>query len=261
MKINSLLFFFVVIQTTGIVSSIQIGFRPARRLTLNDAFRDTLETKLIQTYEAIPTVYDKFLADFGTHYFDTAILGGYLYLKSVIKNDYVMQSDEQSLEVNLKASFAERVKATTDIDTSKKKVTESFRTNSEHRISYYGGQGIKVEPNDPTFMDKWVPEVIKNPWILGGTLKPIQDLIQNVTVKGEVEKAIKIRRARAYLQELKDAVAFGDLLISQNERNELNELERKLNSLKDNKEDMEDLVYYMDKLFKRIQHLKGMVFV
>jgi len=192
-------------------------------------------------------MYDQFVENFGTHYFEMGIFGGYLYQKTFIEDSYMMSSDEHEVTANLEASFGGMVKATAEAEESRKKVSESFKKNSQTQFFFYGGTPVTISQDDPSgFMEQWVPTVNRDPWLFAGKVKPIENLIANDFARGELQKAISLKRARAYLAEIKYAVSIGRIPLDAQARAELNQIDQMLNT--SGSKDIGSVVRNLDKI-------------
>lgn len=118
---------------------MQVDFRTARSLTLNEDFTQCLPTDPVMKYEENPTLYDGFIDDYGTHYWSSAIFGGYLYLRTVIDDQYLMNSDQKNITAELEASFMEKLKLKTEAEHVTSTVSDSFKKNSESKFAFFGG--------------------------------------------------------------------------------------------------------------------------
>ena len=75
-----------------------------QNVTLSDKFRAALDA-LPAKYADNATAYDAFVTRFGTHYFEMAKFGGFMYQQTTIDNEFVKSSDEREITLNMKASF------------------------------------------------------------------------------------------------------------------------------------------------------------
>lgn len=121
---------------------MQVDFRTARSLTLNEDFTNCLPSEPVKKYEDDPALYDGFIADYGTHYWSSAIFGGYLYLRTTIEEQYRMNSDERSITLELEASFKEKLKAKTEAEQVTSTVSDRFRKNTRSEFAYFGGTPV-----------------------------------------------------------------------------------------------------------------------
>ena len=89
---------------TAAESAFQVFFKPAEKLRLSEHFRELLD-KLPAKYSDNKPAYDSFVAKFGTHYFEMANFGGFMYQRTVIDNQFTESTSEKEIGLNLKASF------------------------------------------------------------------------------------------------------------------------------------------------------------
>lgn len=64
------------------------------------------------------------------------------------------------------------------------------------------------------WIEKWIPSVVRNPWLLSGNLASIENLITDRQARVEVGKAISLKMAKAYLEDLKELVEIGQFKLT-----------------------------------------------
>jgi len=151
------------------------------KLSLN--FRNYIHQRLIGKFEDDPEQYYEFIHMFGTHYFEVALLGGYLHQKTIIKNNYYYRMNGQKVETFAKLTFFETLNVSGGHNSGKSSIDEEYRSNTQQTLYYYGGLTNLFDQKDGNHLIKWADSVHKDPWLFGGQLVPIENLISNVTIK------------------------------------------------------------------------------
>lgn len=121
---------------------MQVDFKSSRSLTLKEEFTSFLPTEPVTKYEENPALYEYFIEDYGTHYWSSATLGGYLYLRTTITEQFQMNSDEKNITGELEASFKENLKIKAEAGKTTSTVSDRFRKNTKSEFRYYGGTQI-----------------------------------------------------------------------------------------------------------------------
>jgi len=255
-----------VAETTCAVSTHVVEFKLPKHLTFTEDFADFFEDEgdsddgKVKTYEEARHIYDKFIKQFGTHYFESGTFGGTMYVRTRINEAYVSSNTEKSLETNLEATFLSKFNAKVETSSSTNKVTDTFLKNTHSEIGYYGGkvpEGITTEDFD--WFNRWTDEVNKDPWLTGGRIKSIAELFtgEKKARKKEVRKAIRVHLAKAYLLELKDSVRMGRYKLTPGEMKNVTEAEHKLKDK--SSKTVDETVEMLDSIFLQIRTLKDRI--
>lgn len=250
-----------VAETTCSVSTHVVDFKLPKHLTLTEDFTDYFTEDdadgVVATYEEARPLYDKFIKQFGTHYFESATFGGTMVVRTYLKEEYVSSNDESSVETDLEGNFLEKFKVNVATEHSRSNVSDAFRSTALSEFGYYGGKvpdGLATDSWD--WFGAWTELVNKDPWLTGGRLKSISELftgeVKNRTV--EVRKAIRVHLAKAYLQELRLSVHLGRYRLTAKEMAEVEEAEKRL--LDKRPQAVDETVKMLDEIFKQIQVLK-----
>lgn len=152
------------------------------------------------------------MAKFGTHYVEYGLYGGHLLMKADIERTYVQSHDQFDILQTVKGALLKKLQAPNAAP-----VPGDFRNASLLESHIYGGM-----PPDPRpwkeWLKKWAPSLVINPVLLSGQLSSIETLIAHPQIKLEVGKAIALKKARAYLAELRGIVKAGQFTLSTLER-------------------------------------------
>ncbi len=195
------------IKVSAYVSAVQMDFKPFVTLKPNNAFVHFL-AKLPATYSANPAVYQEFLDTFGTHYFESGIFGGYLRQETIVEDRYRYETNDRDITTNVQAKYQVMVSAKVGVDTSKNTKSVTFDRSTRTSRYYYGGKTNLVNEMSAEQFAKWQETVSHDPWLFGGLIKPIENLIDNEAVKGQIKTAVHVKLTKAYLQELKQTLVL-----------------------------------------------------
>ena len=149
--------------------------------------------------------YDSFLDAFGTHYFDKSYLGGFLYMRTEVKEDYFNRERELEVEAKISASYEAIVKGDAQFKVKASDEMKAFLSNSSMIMEYLGGEPLTLDMDKdaPTeYVSRWTKTVFERPHLYSGSLRGIDELIENEALRAEVKKAITIRMYRAYLDSI-----------------------------------------------------------
>lgn len=184
-----------------------MDFKPHVALKPNEAFARSLG-KLPATYAANPAAFQEFLDTFGTHYFESGIFGGYLRQETVVENRYRYETNDRDITTNVQAKYQVMVSAKVGVDTSKNSKSVTFDQSTRTSHYYYGGKTNLVTAMSAEQFASWQESVSRDPWLFGGLVKPIENLIENEAVKNQVKTAVHVKLTKAYLQELKQTLVL-----------------------------------------------------
>lgn len=236
-----------------------MDFESPKSLQLNSKFTEMLDSLPVQ-YETAPEKYDAFLETFGTHYFGSAKYGGILYQKTIIENNFIYAKTERNITNSMKLSFFGKIAASRETDVDYKEITEEFKENTEINFYYYGGNIDLSKIKDPTYLHDWQAAVIHDPWLFGGQLMPIETLVQNETLQGEVKKASSVKRARAFLKDFRETLLVGRITLSEEQLQRLATIDNYLTHPKDQKEGLSELSQMegeIEDLFEKVEEIRG----
>ncbi|KAI2806882.1 hypothetical protein BLOT_008841 [Blomia tropicalis] len=224
-----------VAETSATVSSIEFDLKAPEILHTSPYFESWVES-LPSSYEKDPLMYDEFVDTFGTHYFDIAKFGGYLYQKTIIENSYVKDTNEKEVEANLKLSFKAFAGIKTsiggEIEDTTKESKERFSRNTENNFYYYGGVSKFTTDEDENYMAKWWDTVNEDPWLFGGQIRPIEWLIKDAAKQNETRKAVVLKMVRAYRNDFVEANLISRKNFNSEIRSLLTQIDEYLNSPK-----------------------------
>ena len=180
------------------VSTTQAVFAPSVILGLNH-YGQIFVDNLPETFVDSPAPYYEFISIFGTHYFSKGKFGGYIRNYFETDSEYYLTHTEKDMNVQATGSFFNLLKADGGYDGSTFQVDEEFTKNTNSFVMYYGGDTNLLQADG---LPKWQPTVPENPWIFGGSLLPIWEMI-NVTAKQDSMKlAVQAHLDKAYLGEM-----------------------------------------------------------
>lgn len=173
----------------------------AEQLPLSCAFRAAIPIgESVPTYEMKPLLYEGVVKRFGTHYFESATFGGRHYMRTAITKEYAQRSSMQLLTKYLAAHFSN------SFYHSNSPVATEFLENTQMEVKVT--LGGKEEVND------WKASLYLDPWLLSGTLKPIENLIIEPQAKAQWRKAVTLKLAKAYLEELQRVVVIAQFKLT-----------------------------------------------
>ncbi|KAJ6220510.1 hypothetical protein RDWZM_006322 [Blomia tropicalis] len=203
------------------------------QLRLSPYFESSID-KLPARYEDNPEQYDLLINIFGTHYFEIAKFGGYLYQKTIIENNYLEQSRKEEISANLKLSFDGFFKLGVNMNAEYNQVTEEskkkFSSNTQKNFYNYGGTTKFSTDPDKNYIGKWWSTINKDPWLFGGQLRPIENLVRNATIKREVAKAALLKRIRSYLTDFQNSIKMTPVELNEESKKMLTEIDQYLNN-------------------------------
>lgn len=194
---------FSYLQASAIITGVQIDFQAKNMMQLNENVLNYIYKDFPDSYEDKPAVYNEFIGKFGTHYFESANFGGLLYQKTIIENSYKYKADSRDIMASASGKFTKWVKFSVDVEKKKSSMNEDIDRHSETKSFYYGGLTDLSNQKDDSYLNQWQESVHKDPWLIGGKLVPIENLIMDDTKKAQLKKAIFVYRAKSYLEEFK----------------------------------------------------------
>lgn len=195
-----------IVEVAAYVSAVQMDFKPHRTLKPNANFANYVNNLESATYEADSAKFDEFVDTFGTHYFESGIFGGYLLQQTIIQNDYLYKHTTQEVSTNVQASYLQMIKAKVEHDQTKDESQRQFEQSTTTNYYYYGGKANLIDAMKLAKFSDWWDSVPSDPWLFGGRIRPIEDLVEQAATKQQVKRAVEVKLLKAYLQELRYTV-------------------------------------------------------
>lgn len=180
-------------------SATRVDFVPDWVLQLDRLAQMFVDRFLTGTFESNRAGYQRFINQFGTHYFATANFGGYIRTYMETTKSYVYSKSDREVKNNAKASFLKIISLHGGTVSGSTTVSETFRRATSSSVRYYGGDTNLLMADG---IQHWQPSVDNDPWLFSGRLRPISDLISDPTKKSNLIKAVREHVLRAYLEEL-----------------------------------------------------------
>ncbi|KAI8794351.1 perivitellin-2 67 kDa subunit [Biomphalaria glabrata] len=185
-------------------SALKAEFKPSWVVGMDVYAQKFVDNFLTGTFEANPSGYNRFITNFGTHYFTRGNFGGFIRDVIETRSDYFYSRSDREVESNAKASFLNVMSVTGSFGSSSQRVDQNFTNASTHIVRYYGGNTNLLAQNG---VSEWQTTVDLDPWLFSGELKPISDLISDETKKQSMERAVENYVLKSYLGELERIVA------------------------------------------------------
>lgn len=182
-------------------------------------------------FESDPQKYFEFITTFGTHYFSTVNYGGSLQLYLETMKSYYQGKSDKDVQAEASATFYKILKGMGGTSWSVKKVDTKFTASSNQIIRYYGGDTNLLASGG---IAKWQPTVAKNPWVFGGQLVPLGDLITDSSKRESMKKATQIYIDLAYLDSLIDFLHWTSNKYSSSTQ-QISNYQQQVNALKNDK--------------------------
>lgn len=231
--------------TSSFESATRVDLNPGWVLEMDKYAKLYINSTITGTIESDESAYNKFIEEFGTHYFATGNFGGYIRLLTETEISFFDNLTETDAQRSIKASFQNSISFKIGTEKKTSSVSQSFEDLSKKTIKYYGGDTNLLRASS---VDEWQPTVDKDPWLYSGQLKPISDLITDETKKASMEKAVENHVTKNYLYELErlistaraksDDVVIGELQAKVNDLRKVKLLgEKEVDRLKEEIED------------------------
>lgn len=211
---------------------------------------------LPSSYEANPAMFDHFIDVFGTHFWAKGKFGGFAFYRAAVVNEFLYKRTEESLRTDLTASYY-AVSGKLSGEVSSASASAEFNSSAKVDFKVLGGNFAMGKIQDSAYIDAWQLSVLGNPWIFGGELSPIESLIANETLRMEMKKAVSVRRARLFLQDLKDSLNLGQIDIPSKEREKLEAIETLLAIPTASSSELTKVLGEIDGLFAVLQEFRG----
>ncbi|CAG0896999.1 unnamed protein product [Darwinula stevensoni] len=180
-------------------SAVRADLVPQWELKLGKFISSFVDLQLPPTFAQDPAAYDKFIAQFGTHYFQNGKYGGVLKLVLETKSEYFSSKTDVQVKNQAEASFLQAFKLDGSQSQGKTNIDERFKELTTKTIRYYGGNTNLLSSSG---INDWQPTVAANPWLFAGDLAPISILIQDPKKRASMDQAVTNYILRSYLAEL-----------------------------------------------------------
>ncbi|CAL1530300.1 unnamed protein product, partial [Lymnaea stagnalis] len=179
-------------------SATRADVNPGWGMDMDPFAQKFVDLKLNGSFEANPGPYNKFIKEFGTHYFASANFGG--YIRSVLETStkYFYTKSDSDAQANAKISFLNILSISGGQSTSSGKSDENFLNSTTQTVRYYGGDTNLLTNQG---LSSWQPTVEIDPWLFSGHLKPISDLIADDTKREAMVQAVENYVMRSFLDE------------------------------------------------------------
>lgn len=174
-------------QSYTFISTTSIDFQTFS-LKAGDSFLYRLN-QLPTSFEQNPEEYQTFIEFYGTHYIESAHLGG-VFMHEIIVNEKPKPNDTQNILKILKLF--------------KENKFDSTIPNTEFHIKYFGGQADLLDPSEEEIKRWQVKMVPKIPWTYSVIVRPLWRLVPNITIQNELKRAIRQKINKANLMEAKN---------------------------------------------------------
>ncbi|CAL1538483.1 unnamed protein product [Lymnaea stagnalis] len=186
-------------EASSFESATRADATPSWILGLDRFSQIFIDRMITGSFEADPRAYNRFIHEFGSHYFSTANFGGYVKVVSETDSEYFYTKSDAQAKTNAKASFLKVISFHGGHVSGSTSVDKSFSSATTQSIRYYGGDTNLLTNNG---IQQWQPTVDKDPWLFSGELKPISDLISDETKRISMVKAVDNYVMKTYLDEV-----------------------------------------------------------
>lgn len=100
---------------------------------------------LPENYSTDPIKYQRFIKDYGTHYFTHGIFGGELKVEYSIDKDLLKTMNNKEISSHVEADFMWFLKVKGGVDINNQQSDESFLSNSRNESSFIRRKGELTE--------------------------------------------------------------------------------------------------------------------
>jgi len=159
------------------------------------------------TYVQNPALYQKFLSDYGTHFFQESLFGGLMIMSSFTSKYYSMTHTVEVIKSQGGFSFFGLFGGGGGHSTEEKKIDALYKANSIVHGAFYGGTAELMKEGLSGF-NNWKASAQKNPWLCEGHLEQITSFLPNGPKKTAVETAITVKFDKVYLDELSTRLQY-----------------------------------------------------
>jgi hypothetical protein len=154
-----------------------------------------------------PALYQKFLNDYGTHFFQEALFGGLMKMDSFTSKYYSMTHTAEVIESQGGFSFFGLFGVGGGHSTAEQKVDALYKANSIIHGAFYGGTADLMKDGLSGF-NNWKASVQKNPWLCEGHMQPITSFLPGGLKMTAVQTAITVKFDKVYLDELSTRLQY-----------------------------------------------------
>jgi hypothetical protein len=192
-----------LLRVSGHVSAYQVELKPYWMEKLGASLKSFVDTQLPNNYAENPAKYQEFIAQFGTHYFSRANFGGVMSLEMDTSKDYSEKHTEKEMELKAGLAYTGNFKfdANGHRNSSKNATDKAFSDASNVKEFFYGGSADLLNVGMDGFK-KWWDSALAQPWLFGGKLELISNLIPVGLKKNAIQTAIDIKLDWASLDEM-----------------------------------------------------------
>jgi len=186
----------------SVVSASRVDLAPFWGFDLSRYAKMFVDQRLPATFDEDPAKYAEFIDYFGTHYFAYGKFGGVIRLLLETKSSYFKGRTESKIKAEAGGMFKNILKAKGGYDGATVTVDNEFKQKTTMTIRYHGGDTNLL---DSEGLRKWQPTVAENPWLFGGKLSPLTDLLGDDVggKKKAMERAVQVHLDKAYLKSTK----------------------------------------------------------
>jgi hypothetical protein len=156
---------------------------------------------LPDTYAADANAYQKFVNEFGTHYFQIARFGGVIRVESDTTKNYALEHTAKTIELQAGIAYMNILGAEGGHTQDQQPQDAAYHANTTTQAFYYGGTS-NPNKHGASLFQSWVVSAEKDPWIFGGQMESILNFLPNGPKKTAVQTAIAVKLDWAYLDEL-----------------------------------------------------------
>jgi hypothetical protein len=147
-----------------------------------------------------PGLYQKFLNDYGTHFFQESLFGGLMKIDSLTTRQYALHHTAKTMATEAGISFLGFLGVSGGASKMQQNTDKVYNENSVIRESYYGGTADLIKTGLSGF-NNWKASAQKNPWLFEGHMEPITSFLPAGPKKNAVATAIGIKFDLTYLDE------------------------------------------------------------
>jgi hypothetical protein len=127
---------------------------------------------LPDTYAADANAYQKFVSEFGTHYFQIARFGGAIRVESNTTKDYALTHTGKTIELQAGIAYMNILGAEGGHTEGQQHQDAVYHANTVAQTFYYGGTANPTKHGTSGFQN-WIVSAEKDPWIFGGQMESI----------------------------------------------------------------------------------------
>jgi hypothetical protein len=196
-----------LLRVSGHESAYQVELKPYWMEKIGASMKSFVDTQLPNNYAENPGKYQEFIGLFGTHYFTRANFGGVMSLEMDTSKDYSEKHTEKDLVVNAGIAYGETIKANGSHHAAKNATDKAFSDASNIKSFYYGGDANLIDTGIGGFA-KWWDSAKTQPWLFGGRLELISNLLPAGLKKNALQTGINVKLDWAALDELTNGLGY-----------------------------------------------------